>query len=391
MVDAAASLNVERSGSLFQVSISASTETYHQLAKEALFAPPQDPAWIDCWTARMKSQALFATVFTAGQPVFSTALELKRSGLFTQARLMGGGHANGNFAPVQQGLGEDADRACMEALIAGIRAERPDIDVVVFERLEPSLRGRRNPLLSLPHMHSPNIALAVDLTPGFEKIVERSGGKRKRKRHRYQRRKFAAAGPIHLIRAENEQQVRQLLDAFFAMKAVRLQRLGVGNVFGSEAVRAFFRDLFVKAVAAPAPAFFLDALEVGGKIRAITGSCICADRLICDFAAFAEDELSIASPGEYLLHENIAAACRSGFKIYDLGVGDEPYKRSWCDLETHHFDVIVPLTMRGKLLAAGLTTTGRLKAAIKNSPLAWRLIKAIRSRRSGSQNEPEDE
>lgn len=401
MVDATASLGTPDSGRSvtpggaadagpFQAGVHTSPDIYRQLAQAALFAPSQDPDWIDCWTAHLAPQALFATVQRDGRPVFSVALEIQKSGPFTKARLMGGGHANGNFPPLSPESPESDDPACMQALRQAIQAARPDIDVLLFERLEPALQGRRNPLLALPHRRSPNIALAVDLTPGLEKVIDRAGGKRKRKRHRYQHRKFIQAGDIKLLRATDQQQVDTLLDVFFAIKSVRLQRLGVGDVFGDEATRSFFRALFGAAARQPKPAFFLDALEVAGKIRAITGSSVSHDRLICDFAAFAEDELAIASPGEYLLFENITAACRDGFRIYDLGVGDEPYKRSWCNLETQHYDVIVPLTSRGRLMAAWLNTKSGLKARIKESPLAWRLVKALRSRRATNSQDDEE-
>jgi CelD/BcsL family acetyltransferase involved in cellulose biosynthesis len=116
-------------------------------------------------------------------------------------------------------------------------------------------------------------------------------------------------------------------------------------------------------------------LEVGGELRAITGSSRSGNRLICDFAAIANDELTGSSPGDYLFFENISAACRDGLAVYDFGVGDEPYKRSWCNIETPHLDVWMPLTSRGKLLAATLSAKARLKAQVKHSPAAWRLWK----------------
>ena len=36
--------------------------------------------------------------------------------------------------------------------------------------------------------------------------------------------------------------------------------------------------------------------------------------------------------------------------IFDFSVGDEPYKRLWCDIETRHIDVVAPLTAKGALL-----------------------------------------
>ena len=116
--------------------------------------------------------------------------------------------------------------------------------------------------------------------------------------------------------------------------------------------QAFFHTLFADALAETPPPFVLHGLEVGGKLRAVTGSSRCGKRLICEFGAIAEDELAHASPGDFLFFDNIEEACQRGLAVYDFSVGDEPYKRLWCDLETRHFDVIVPLTTKGR--AAGV-------------------------------------
>ncbi len=354
--------------------------TYTAACEDAVFAPAQSPAWITAWLRNIRPDALLATVTEAGRPVLSIALQIENSGPFKLARLVGGGHANGNFPPAAQSLGRDRHHSAVSALAERIAKSRPDIDLLALERLVPEWRGLANPLKVLPHTISPNVALAVDLAGGFDAVLTRAHGSKKKKKHRYQLRKLEAAGTVRRLTARSPQETRTMLDAFFEMKSGRLKRLGVANVFGDAEVRAFFHDLFAGAAMDAEPAFLLDALEVGGKVRAITGSSRSGDRLICDFAAIADDDLTSASPGDYLFFENINAACHDGFAVYDFGVGDEPYKRSWCNIETEHFDVWLPLTTRGKLLAAALSAKARLKAQVKRSPLAWRAWKALRSR-----------
>ncbi len=118
------------------------------------------------------------------------------------------------------------------------------------------------------------------------------------------------------------------------MKEFRFRKMGITNVFADEQVRAFFRALFTQALAEDKPAFVLHGLEVAGKLRAITGSSRSGKRLICEFGAIAEDDLGHTSPGDFLFFDNIQEACETGFEVYDFSVGDEPYKRLWCDIET---------------------------------------------------------
>ena len=98
----------------------------------------------------------------------------------------------------------------------------------------------------------------------------------------------------------------------------------------------------------------LHGLEVGGKLRAVTGSSRCGDRLICEFGAIADDEVAFASPGEFLFFDNIRKPATTAFAIYDFSVGDEPYKRLWCDLDIKQFDALMPLTMKGPALATSM-------------------------------------
>ena len=164
------------------------------------------------------------------------------------------------------------------------------------------------------------------------------------------------------------------------MKEVRFQKMGIANVFAEAEVKRFFRAIFAEALKEPKPPFVLNGLEVGGKIRAVTGSSLCGDRLICEFGAIADDDLAHASPGEFLFFDNIQQACEDGFAVYDFSVGDEPYKRLWCDLEIRQFDVLVPLTAKGRLLAASMRQATRLKAFIKNNRFIWKLAKTFRKK-----------
>src|SRR5690606_16977730 len=127
---------------------------------------------------------------------------------------------------------------------------------------------------------------------------------------------------------------------------------GIADVFGAAAIQTAFRALFKASLGEKRPRFVLHALEVGGRIRAVTGSSTCGARIVCEFGAIAEDELAHASPGDYLFFDNIAEACAEGFAVYDFSVGDEPYKRLWCDMEIAQFDTCLPMTTKGRALVS---------------------------------------
>jgi CelD/BcsL family acetyltransferase involved in cellulose biosynthesis len=362
------------------VVLSASSEALSAYGKfTSIYAPAQSPEWVSSWIDANTPDAVLATLSANGRPVMSVALEVGRDGPFRIARFLGGKHANGNFPATDKNWLAAANAGDIDVLIRSIGKARPDIDLVAFDRLIGDFNGLPNPLLKLPSSPSPNVALAVDLDGGLETVLTRTNGKKKRKRHRSQERKYEVVGGARRTMATTTAEANAMLDAFFAMKEQRFGAMGITDVFADTEVRTFFRKLFVDALARENPSFVLHGLEVGGKYRAVTGSSRAGNRLICEFGAIADDELAYASPGEYLFFDNISEACDQGFDIYDFSVGDEPYKRQWCDLEIQHADVLIPLTAKGRIYALGLRSLSRAKGTIKNNARMWSLIKRLRS------------
>lgn len=356
---------------------------YGQFCASALFAPAQSASWVSNWAIATSADIVVAMLSRDSRPALSLALEVVRHGPFKVARFTGGRHANGNFAAADPRALPAIDGPAIRSMFKAIAKARPDIDLISLERLLPDLDGIANPFAALPGFPSPNLALAVDLDGGFDALLSRASGKRKRKKHRSQTRKFEAVGAFRRIEARSREEVDRLLDAFLEMKEVRFAKMGIANVFGDSQVRRFFRALFTDALAEERPSFLLHGLDVAGKLRAVTGSSRSGKRLICEFGAIAEDDLAFTSPGDFLFFDNIQEACELGFKVYDFSVGDEVYKRLWCDIETQHFEVLAPLTLKGRALATGLRQGARAKAFIKNNPPIWRLTKMLRRKAAG--------
>lgn len=367
-----------------------SLEAYADLCGTAVFAPAQSHAFVSAWIGEVRTDHLLVALWESGRPVLALPLDITRQGPFRVARFVGGSHANGNFPPCNAEWAGNADQARWDILMQAIRNARPDIDLVLLERMAQHVDGVTNPMLGLPHRLSPNIALSTNLAGGFDALLERTGRKRKRKKHRAQTRKYEAAGGLRVFTARTPEEVDRLWDAFLTMKEHRFRKMGIPNVFAETGVRSFFRTLFVQQLRSPSPIFTLEALEVDGVLRAVSGSSRRPGQITCEFGAIAEDDLSHTSPGDFLFHESIRNACESGYSFYDFGVGDEPYKRLWCDREDNHFDVAVPLSAKGRVLSLALAALASAKSQVKNNPTLWSLVKRARRRTSGEAAAAED-
>lgn len=359
----------------------AALASYRDFCHDADFSPSQSPHWVECWARNVNPDIVVARLLDGDRPLLALALEVVPDGIARLARFPGGSHANGNF-PALAGA---VDPGAAPLLFPAIARARPDIDLVGLERMAERLGRHESPLASLPRWQSPNPALAVDLAGGFDAVLDRASGKRKRKKHRSQTRKFEAAGGHGLVRAQGRDETGRLLDAFFAMKAIRFEAMGLRNVFAAAEVQAFFRDLFGSD---DGTRFVLDALEVGGRLRAVTGCSLTPTSTICEFGAIAEDDLAFASPGEFLFFESIHDACRKGYAHYDFSVGDEAYKRLWCDVETWQFDVVQALSARGAVARLVRRAGARAKRLVKSNAVLWEGVRRLR--RSPRKQEPAD-
>ena len=75
---------------------------------------------------------------------------------------------------------------------------------------------------------------------------------------------------------------------------------------------------------------------------------------------------------------SIREAAENGGEIYDFGVGDELFKRNWCEIETWQRDTIIPLSTRGRALAATRSVRNALVRSLKQNKKLWQTAKKIR-------------
>ena len=343
----------------------------------------QSPAWLGAWSRHAAADIVTLTLSDGRAPWLMLPLEVVRQGLFTSARFIGGSHANSNLPAFDPVHASELTGPARQALAKAIRRARPDIDLLLCERMVPVAAGAANPLLAFGGSASSDPVLSLTLEGGFEAVLRRSSDGRKAKKHRSHGRRFEEAGGFRRIEARSDADVDRLLGDFFQFKKSRFAKSGIPDVFADPQVKASFGALFRDALKEEEPSFVLHALEVGGIVRAVTGSSRHGDTLTCEFGAIREDELGRYSPGEFLFYRTIQAACEAGFSVYDFGVGDERYKRLWCGIETVTIDVAVPISNKGKLLQLALSGASRAKSAVKRNPTLWNLFKRLRRETAG--------
>ena len=355
---------------------------YADFCAKAFHAHAQHPVWVRAWVQATGADAFFVTLHRNGRPALMLALEVVRRGPFKVAAFMGQRHANGNFAALAPGSGQPLARHETDALMKAVRNARPDVDLVMLERQVPSIDGVDNPFAGLQTMASPNLALATDLSGGMDAVLDRMSGKRKRKKYKLQLRKFEEAGGYRWFEASTQEEVERLISDFYRLKAARFKKRGIPDTFASPEVQAFFRQLFHDALQVEPVPFALHGIEVAGEIRGINGFSITDTSYVCEFCAIRDDDSTI-SPGFYLDYVGIEDACRRGKAVYDFSVGDDDYKRTWCDIETVQFDTLLPLSLKGRALSGAMKARAGAVRMLKSNKRVWDTVKSLRTKLAG--------
>ncbi len=362
-------------------SLTAAEPFWRELERDGVLTPYQHYDWVAAWHRNAGAAAgvapLIAVGFdAAGNPLFLLPLGLVRRGSFFVARFLGDKHACFNFGPWRRSA--TISPAQLVMLLERIRAAAPGLDAIELPDQPESWEGMQNPMLALPHQASPSLGYRLRLGAPGEQVLARAYGSSTRSKLRNKERKLQALPGYRYVRASTEADVDRFIDAFLAQKAERFTAQGVENVFAAPGIEAFLREVCRHGLASGKPLVEMHALDTSAGMLALFAGVNDGRRFSAMITSFTMGEHARQSPGLVLLTHLVADCADRGLEYFDLGVGEAEFKTSLCDEIEVLSDSFVPLSGRGRLLAAGLAAKASAKRAIKRSPLLWSAAQKIR-------------
>src|SRR5262249_48201607 len=105
-------------------------------------------------------------------------------------------------------------------------------------------------------------------------------------------------------------------------------------------------------------------------------------------ASYTDHEMSKFGPGAAHLHELMGYAIAHGCDTFDFTIGDERYKRDWCDGELKLYDHVSIASPRGAIVAGPLLMVGAVKRWIKQTPMIWNMVVKVRSMLGSRRDKP---
>ena len=262
------------------------------------------------------------------------------------------------------------------ALWQQIVARLPAFDLVLFDKMPEKVRDLVNPLYLLsdePNAESCHLTNLDQPVADIEKAVR---GVRTFKRHF---RGLQRLGSCEIMIAETAEQRKLILDKLLEQKQRRFEETHVPGFEKHPEKRDFFA-LGTETFAAIG-ALHLSALVVNGQVLATTWGLTQGRHYYGLFLSFEAGEWGKYSPGRVLHHQLLLHLAERGYSCFDLGIGDEEWKVSVCDVHIPLTQLRAARTLRGQLTFARMTALERLRRTQlwqRIRPLKWVLLRKLR-------------
>jgi CelD/BcsL family acetyltransferase involved in cellulose biosynthesis len=271
----------------------------------------------------------------------------------------------------------DRFKALWQDIIALLRAEpRFRFDWIDLQKMPETIGTQRNPFLNLQLLAHPSGAYVTNLTAQWDEFYAAKRSSSTRKKERRQLKQLAEYGEVRFVDVQNRADVERTLDTLLDQKARSFARMGVENIFARRGYRAFFRDILITPEMEKMT--HMSRLDIGETIAGANVGLRFRDCYYLIVSSYHDGEFSRFGPGRAHLNELLRHAIGCGFRRFDFTVGDEPYKRDWCDTELRLYDYLAPVTTRGRMAVAIALAFRRAKRFIKQTPALWQAFSKAR-------------
>jgi CelD/BcsL family acetyltransferase involved in cellulose biosynthesis len=360
---------------------------WRNFEREATASPYQRFDWMRAYATAMIGGAgsLRVSILrdAAGRPLMILPLVLSRRYGLRIAAAVGGKHANFNLPLVRPAFARSLEPCRARAILRDI-ARQLGADALLMPNTPLEWGGEPNPF-AVGGQASPSNAYRLRLGSEAEATLVRACSSNARKKQRNKERGLAKLGEVAILEARTGADVDLILGEFFRQKRTRFLELGITDPFVDAQAQVFLRRACIDGLADGRPAIELYALTLDGAVIAVFGGAADGERLSGMFISFENaDEIARCSPGDLLVSHVIRRQCERGRSVFDLGVGEARYKRTFCDEVDELVDLVVPATATGQVYAALTGAVIGAKRRLKASPRAMRVIGMMRRMRSAA-------
>jgi CelD/BcsL family acetyltransferase involved in cellulose biosynthesis len=317
-----------------------------------------------------------------GTILFLLPLAVRSAGFARELTWLGSELCDYNAPLLAATFSARIDAKCFMALWATIAHGLQDnprlhYDFINLEKMPETVGAQQNPMRYLGGTMTPSGAYLTHLTGDWETFYVAKRSSATRRRDRTKRKRLGELGEVKFVNPASDSETLRTLDTLMAQKARSFAHMGVANLFAKPGHAEFYRTLATDP--ATRHLVHVSRLDVGATAAAVNLGLIYRDCYYHLLASYDDGDVSRFGPGAAHLHDLLHYAIDRGLHIFDFTIGDERYKRDWCDTELKLYDYIAPATWRGALVAMPMLAALLLKRWIKQTPVLWNAFSAARA------------
>jgi CelD/BcsL family acetyltransferase involved in cellulose biosynthesis len=343
--------------------------------------------WLAAWLRHIGARngvrpAIVVASDGAGAILFLLPLAVRSAGFARELTWLGSELCDYNAPLLAASFSTRIDAKRFMALwenIARCLQDNPRLryDFIDLEKMPETVGAQQNPMRHLGGTMTPSGAYLTHLTGDWETFYTAKRSSATRRRDRSKRNRLAEYGEVKFVNPDSDSEILHTLDTLIAQKARSFAHMGVANLFAKPGHAEFYRALATDP--ATRHLVHVSRLDVGATAAAVNLGLTYRDCYYHLLASYDDGEVSRFGPGAAHLHDLLHQAIDRGFRIFDFTIGDERYKRDWCDTELKLYDFIAAATWRGALVALPMLGAQQLKRRIKQTPVLWNAFSGARA------------
>jgi CelD/BcsL family acetyltransferase involved in cellulose biosynthesis len=232
-------------------------------------------------------------------------------------------------------------------------------------------------MLALPVRLNPSGSYATPLMESWDAFYNAKRSSATRRRDRSKRKNLGEAGEVRFVTATSPADALDTLSVLVEQKTASFARQGIRNLFALPGYLEFFRDIASNPEAAHL--VHISRLTAGPQTVAANLGLVFGERYYHVLASYTAGDLSRWGPGAAHLNDLLRYAIERGLKVFDFTIGDERYKRDWCNDVQPLYDYVSATSWRGAVMAAPAIALQKLKRTIKQTPMLWAAVVKARA------------
>ncbi|MBR7650964.1 GNAT family N-acetyltransferase [Brucella oryzae] len=274
--------------------------------------------------------------------------------------------------PAAARLSRDTVIRILESVVAAV----PSHDAIAFCKMPEYIEGVANPLWQLTNLSSEASTHAISLTRPMEEIEQSIQGiKNLKKRDRT----LQKLDGFHFYVTQTKAERQSVLKTMLRQKQRRFEETMVPGFDAHPEKQRFFEEATEQL--ARYDALHLSALAIGETILATMWSVVRNGHYCAMITTFEDGKWGKFSPGKVIILRLLHMLKADGYRCFDMGYGDEPWKQGLRDQTVPLRDYIRVTTLRGRMsrfLDRSLEWVRATAIYQRLRPLKWQLLRKLR-------------